>query len=176
MDGALIERARKGDADAFDLLARQRIDSVYRTALGILGNPADARDATQEALISAWKSFGSLRDAERFDAWLYRITLNAARMVARKRRGVRELRLTDDAEAANAGGGGAPARVVGMADFDRAFEKLTVDQRALLLDHHLDGLSIAQIAGRLGIAEGTVKSRLFAARQALDHALGEGER
>jgi RNA polymerase sigma-70 factor (ECF subfamily) len=171
MDGALIERARKGDADAFDLLARQRIDSVYRTALGILGNPADARDATQEALISAWKSVGSLRNVERFDAWLYRITLMAARMVARKRRGVRELRLTEDAET---GAGSAPT--VGSADFDRAFEKLKVDQRALLLDHHLDGLSVASMAQRLGIAEGTVKSRLYAARQALDRALGEGNR
>ena len=166
MDGALIERARKGDADAFDELARQRIDSVYRTALGILGNPADARDATQEALISAWRSLGSLREVERFDAWLYRITLNAARMVARKRRGVRELRLTGDFDAS-----GGTLAGVGAADFDRAFETLTVDQRALLLDHHLDALPIARLAERLGIAEGTVKSRLFAARQALDRAL-----
>jgi RNA polymerase sigma-70 factor, ECF subfamily len=166
MDGALIERARKGDADAFDQLARQRIDSVYRTALGILGNPADARDATQEALISAWRSFGSLHDVERFDAWLYRVTLNAARMVARKRRGVHELRLTDDANA-SVGEQHGP----GAADFDRAFDQLTVDQRALLLDHHLDGMSLLEIAGRLGVPEGTVKSRLFAARQALDRAL-----
>jgi RNA polymerase sigma-70 factor (ECF subfamily) len=166
MDGALIERARKGDADAFDQLARQRIDSVYRTALGILGNPADARDATQEALISAWRSFRSLRDIERFDAWLYRITLNAARMVARKRRGVRELRLSEDADAI-VGESNGP----GAADFDRAFDQLTVDQRALLLDHHLDGMSLLEIAGRLGVPEGTVKSRLFAARQALDRAL-----
>lgn len=171
MDGALIERARKGDADAFDELARQRIDSVYRTALGILGNPADARDATQEALISAWRSFGSLRDVERFDAWLYRITLNAARMVGRKRRGVRELRLMDDANAI-AGESQGP----GAADFDRAFDRLTIDQRALLLDHHIDGASLSEIASRLGIPEGTVKSRLYAARQALDRAMNETDR
>ncbi len=171
MDGALIERARKGDADAFDELAGRRIDSVYRTALGILGNPADARDATQEALISAWRSLGSLRDVERFDAWLYRITLNAARMMARKRRGVREIRLTDEADTS----GGTPAGM-GAADFDRAFETLTVDQRALLLDHHLDGLSLREIAVRMAIPEGTVKSRLFAARQVLDRALREVDR
>ncbi len=166
MDGALIERARKGDADAFDELARRRIDSVYRTALGILGNPADARDATQEALISAWRSLGSLRDVELFDGWLYRITLNAARMVARKRRGVREIRLTDDADSRSGG-----PQVLGGANFDRAFETLTVEQRALLLDHHLDGLSLREIAARMAIPEGTVKSRLFAARQALERAL-----
>ena len=172
MDGALVERARKGDADAFDELARQRIDSVYRTALGILGSPADARDATQEALISAWKSIESLRDVERFNAWLYRITLNSARMVARKRRGIREIQLTTDDPSASR----VDAVAVGQPDFDRAFEKLTVDQRAILLDHHLDGLSVAQVAQRLRIAEGTVKSRLYAARQALDRALRELDR
>jgi RNA polymerase sigma-70 factor (ECF subfamily) len=173
MDGALIERARKGDADAFDELARQRIDSVYRTALGILGSPADARDATQEALISAWKSLGSLRDVERFDAWLYRITLNSARMVARKRRGIRELQLTEDPSPSSRA---VDSSAMGQPDFDRAFDKLPVDQRALLLEHHLDGLSVAAIADRLRIAEGTVKSRLYAARQALDRALREAAR
>ena len=171
MDGALIERARKGDAGAFDEIARQRIDSVYRTALGILGSPADARDATQEALLSAWRSLRSLRDAERFDAWLHRITVNAARMIARKRRGVRELRLTDNADAHS-----GPPAIGRAADFDRAFEKLTVEHRALLLDHHLDGLSLRDIAARMEIPEGTVKSRLFAARQALERALHEADR
>ena len=93
MDGALIERARAGDADAFDELARRRIDSVYRTALGILGSPADARDATQEALVSVWRSLPALRDVDRFDVCLYRITVNAAK-IARKRRSIREIRLS----------------------------------------------------------------------------------
>ncbi len=166
MDGALIERARKGDADAFDELARRRIDSVYRTALGILGNPADARDATQEALISAWRSLGSLRDAERFDAWLYRITINAARMVARRRRGLREIQMSEPPSHMALGQLSASA-------FDRAFERLTVEQRALLIDHHLDSKSLRDMAERMQIPEGTVKSRLFAARQALDRALRE---
>lgn len=165
MDGALVERARKGDADAFDELARQRIDSVYRTALAILGSPADARDATQEALLSAWRSLPSLRDADRFDAWLHRVTVNAAKMVARRRRGLREIRLTEPT-------GGSPGGDQPSASaFDRAFERLPVDQRALLLDHHLDGRSLREMADRMAIAEGTVKSRLFAARQALDRAL-----
>jgi RNA polymerase sigma-70 factor (ECF subfamily) len=167
MVGALIERARAGDADAFDELARQRIDSVYATALGILGNPADARDATQEALISAWRSLRSLRDPERFDPWLHRITVNAAKMVARKRR-VREIQITTDPEQPIGDEGSITA-----ADFDRAFDRLPVDQRALLLEHHLDGRSISELANRFGVPEGTVKSRLHTARQALDRALGE---
>ncbi|MEO6349579.1 MAG: sigma-70 family RNA polymerase sigma factor [Candidatus Limnocylindrales bacterium] len=167
MDGALIERARTGDADAFDELARRRIDVIYRTALGILGNHADARDATQDALVSAWRSIGSLRDPLKLDGWLHRITINAARMAARKRRGVRDIRPIDEAEAQT-----APS-VPHAIDFDRAFESLSVDQRAILLAHHLDGLSVRDLADQLGVPEGTVKSRLFTARIALDCALGE---
>jgi RNA polymerase sigma factor (sigma-70 family) len=166
MDGALIERARMGDADAFDQLARLRIDVIYRTALGILGNHADARDATQDALIAAWKSIASLRDPLRLDGWLHRITINSARMVARKRRAVREIQLTAEPEPSD-------SYEIATADFDRAFERLTVDQRALLLAHHLDGLSVRELAEHLSIPEGTVKSRLFAARSALDRALAD---
>ena len=84
MDGSLIERARTGDADAFDELARSRIDSVYRTALAILGSPADARDATQETLVSMWRGLPSLRSAEAFDGWLHRITVNSSKMALRR--------------------------------------------------------------------------------------------
>ncbi|CAN5642814.1 hypothetical protein BH23CHL7_BH23CHL7_01110 [soil metagenome] len=91
MESSLVERARAGDADAFDRLVRERIDAVYRTALAIMGNPADARDATQEAFIAAWRALPRLRDTDRFDAWLGRICVNACRMAKRRRKGVREL-------------------------------------------------------------------------------------
>ena len=162
MDGGLIERARAGDADAFDELARSRIDAVYRTALAILGSPADARDATQEALVSMWRGLPSLRSADAFDGWLNRITVNSSRMALRRRRGVREVPITaDSADTA------APV----VSDFDRAFDRLNVDQRALLVAHHLDGLSVADMAVQMGIPEGTVQSRLFTARAALEKAL-----
>src|SRR5436305_14953370 len=96
MDGDLVERARAGDADAFDQLARSRIDAVYRTALAILGSPADARDATQETLVSMWRGLPSLKSADAFDGWLHRITVNASKMALRRRRGVREVELTDE--------------------------------------------------------------------------------
>jgi RNA polymerase sigma-70 factor (ECF subfamily) len=168
MDRALVERARAGDATAFDGLAGERIDGMYRTALGILGNPADARDATQDALLSAWRSLKSLRDADQFEPWLRRITVNAARMVARKRR-VREIHMDPDYEPA------AVAGHVSASRFDRAFEQLPVEQRALLLEHHLEGRSVAELAVQLAIPEGTVKSRLHTARNALDRALEETE-
>jgi RNA polymerase sigma-70 factor (ECF subfamily) len=167
MDRALVERARAGDGVAFDELARERIDAVYRLALGILGNSADALDASQDALTSAWRSLRSLKDVERFDPWLRQITVNSARMVARKRR-IRELHIAADL--------GQVAQISGSLSpnsFDRAFEKLSADQRALLLEHHLDGRSVADLAERLSIPQGTVKSRLHKARQALNSALQE---
>ena len=167
---SVIERARAGDDDAFDELARSRIDSVYRTALAILGSPADARDATQEALVAMWRGLPSLRSAESFDGWLYRITVNASRMALRRRRGMREVTLVVDASDTDdspAYASSAPE----VTDFDQAFDRLNVDQRALLVAHHLDGFSVADLAVRLGIPEGTVKSRLHTARGALEKAL-----
>lgn len=165
MDRTLVERARAGDATAFDQLARERIDWVYRTAIGILGNSADASDATQDALVSAWRSLRSLRDPDRFDPWLRQITVNSARMVARRRR-VRQIQITADLEDR-----ADPTDSISATDFDRAFERLPVEQRSLLLEHHLDGRSVADLAEQLEIPEGTVKSRLHTARQALDQAL-----
>src|SRR5918998_6638477 len=85
MERSLVERARAGDRDAFEVLIRQKVDAVYRTAYTILGNAPDAEDATQEAFVSAWRGLRGLRDAERFDAWLGRIVTNACRMAARGR-------------------------------------------------------------------------------------------
>src|SRR5919106_5221696 len=91
MTGDLIERARAGDADAFNDLARDKFDWVYRMAFGILGTRADALDVTQEALVAMWRGLPRLRDLDAFDGWLYRVTLNASRMALRTRRGIREI-------------------------------------------------------------------------------------
>lgn len=118
---------------------------MYRTAFTILGNPADAQDATQEAFTSAWRALPGLKDPERFDAWLGRIVSNTCRMALRHRRTVRELPMhasiperassVDDVQLA-----------MDEADFDRAFDRLPVDQRALLVAHHLDGRPIDDLA------------------------------
>jgi RNA polymerase sigma-70 factor (ECF subfamily) len=85
------------DRDAFDALVRTRVDAVYRTSLAILGDTADAADATQETFVSAWSHIDTLRDPDLFDAWLGRINLNACRAQLRRRsrRVVREIRLPD---------------------------------------------------------------------------------
>ena len=84
-DDALIRRARSGDAVAFGMLVDTRIDRCYRLAWSILSNDADAADATQEALVSAWRQLPRLRDPAAFDGWLNRIVANAALMARRHR-------------------------------------------------------------------------------------------
>ena len=92
-DHSLADRARNGDLDAFEELMHARIDAIYRLSLAIVGDEADARDSTQETFISAWRRIRELRDPARFEAWLQRIAVNAARMTlrARGRRRVREI-------------------------------------------------------------------------------------
>ena len=176
----MVEQARNGDLRAFESIVRSRMDTVYRLTLAIVGNEADAADATQDAFVAAWRQIGSLRDADRLDAWLARIAVNAARMVARgrRRRTVREIpdvdpatvdrpTMTTDPAAAAA----EDARALGAA-----LDRLTPDQRSILALHHLDGRGIPEIAAILDIPEGTVKSRLFTARRALMTALAEADR
>ena len=170
----LIEQARRGDRAAYEQVVRRKVETVYRTARAILGNDTDAEDATQEALIAAWRRIGSLRDPDRFDAWLGRITVNACRMALRRRRrggAMVELATTGSVEVADARASGFEGRAAASDAFDRAFDRLPVDQRALLVLHHRDELPIAEVAARLGIPEGTAKSRLHAARVALDRSL-----
>jgi RNA polymerase sigma-70 factor (ECF subfamily) len=169
----LIEQARQGDRAAYEQIARRKVETVYRTARAILGNDADAEDATQDALIGAWTQFGSLRDVDRFDAWLGRITVNACRMALRRRRSraVVDLAEASENDLTDTRASGFEGRTVSANAFDRAFDRLPVEQRSILVLHHHIELPLAEIAARLGVPEGTVKSRLHAARTALDRSL-----
>ncbi|MBA2315360.1 MAG: RNA polymerase sigma factor [Chloroflexi bacterium] len=164
-----MDRARLGDLDAFESIVRSRTDAVYRLSLAITGDEADARDAAQESFVAAWRELPGLRDADRFDAWLQRIVVNRCRMVirARSRRRVREIPASLLP---------APrADVAAASDADRlgaALSRLAPDHRAILALHHLEGRTIDELSASLGIPAGTVKSRLFTARRALDRALG----
>jgi RNA polymerase sigma-70 factor, ECF subfamily len=171
---AQVERARAGDVDAFEALIAARIDALFRTAWAIVGNEADARDATQDACVSAWKHLPRLRDVDRFDAWLGRVLVNSCRMLLRRQHRVREIAIPDafDPEGPTAARADAIDEAEAVA---RAFDRLDPDARALLVLHHLQHESVARIAASLGIPVGTVKWRLYAARGALEKAL-EGER
>jgi RNA polymerase sigma-70 factor, ECF subfamily len=166
----LIDRARNGDLDAFETIVRARMDAVYRLTSAILGNEADARDAAQETFVAAWRQMSRLREPDKFDAWLQRVTVNAARQThrARSRRRVREIPSSTVVALAD-GAAGAPGH--DAAILDAALATLPVEQRAILVLHHLEGRRLAEIASILEIPVGTAKSRLFHARQALEVAL-----
>lgn len=179
MDRALLEQARRGDADAFETIVRSRIDAVYRLTLAIVGDEADAQDATQETFVAAWRRISSVRDLDRFDAWLQRIAVNSARMVlrGRRRRHLREItgRVGDDRLGTDAGG--TQPSTDPASDGVRlaaALGTLSIERRTILALHHLEGLGLDEIATTLGIPVGTAKSRLFTARRALEKALADG--
>jgi RNA polymerase sigma-70 factor (ECF subfamily) len=148
------------------------MDAVYRLTYAILGDEADARDATQDTFVTAWQRIGGLRDADRFDAWLQRVAVNAARMThrARRRRGVREISASRVGGVADLPATASPADA-DAALLDAAMQRLPIDQRSILVLHHLEGRPVADVAEILEIPVGTVKSRLHTARQALHAAI-----
>jgi RNA polymerase sigma-70 factor (ECF subfamily) len=176
-DHSLADRARKGDLDAFEELMHARIDAIYRLTFAIVSDEADARDSTQETFIAAWRRIRVLRDPSRFDAWLQRIAVNSARTTLRSRgrRHVREIPSGDVASLAAMSDQAKPERSDSDA-LGAALDRLPVDQRTILVLHHLEGHDLAGLADVLAIPIGTVKSRLHNARQALQAALAAEDR
>jgi RNA polymerase sigma-70 factor (ECF subfamily) len=172
IDRSLIDRARNGDLDAFESIVRARMDAVYRLTSAILGNEADARDAAQETFVAVWRQLPRLREPERFEAWLQRVAVNASRMTirSRSRRRIREIPSSTVVALAERAAGAPPDDA---AILDAALATLPVDQRAILVLHHLEGRPLAELATILEIPEGTAKSRLFAARRALADAIDD---
>jgi RNA polymerase sigma-70 factor (ECF subfamily) len=179
LDPSIVERARRGDVAAFESIVLDRMGAVYRLTFAIVGNEADAADATQETFIVAWRQLRSLRDPARLEAWFARIAVNAARMVvrSRRRRARREVHaIAGSGQAAVDTIAATADALTSRADEDArrlaaALDRLNPDRRAILAMRHLEGKGIADIAAALGIREGTAKSRLFAARKALHAAL-----
>jgi RNA polymerase sigma-70 factor (ECF subfamily) len=164
----LVELAQRGDEGAFSQIAFQISPRLFAIAQRILRDFHRAEDATQQALVQIWRKLPKLSDPDKFEGWSYRILVNTCYAEARKsRRHPDDLRLldTDRASADSA---------LSVADRDmleRAFERLSAEQRAVLvLQYYLD-LGHPQIAEILGVPLGTVKSRSSAARQALRAAL-----
>ena len=168
MDRELVERARSGDHDAFEVLASAIVDRLYGVARLILRDADRAEDAAQEALVRCWRDLPALRDAARFDAWLHRLLMHAindefrrgARFQANITVLVREPAMAD------------PTRATADRELlDRAFARLSLEQRSVVvLRLHL-GLSIEETATTLGIPVGTAKSRLHYATGAQRSAL-----
>ena len=162
---ALVERARRGDHDAFTILLDVRLARLDAAARLILRDPELARDAVQEALIRAWRDLPGLRDPDRLDAWLHRLTVNACLdFVRRRKRRVIEVELSpiDMPEAAD-----AAALLADRQLLDEALARLDPGHRAVVALHYLLGMPLPDVAASLGIPVGTAKSRLHYALAAM---------
>jgi RNA polymerase sigma-70 factor (ECF subfamily) len=169
----LVDRARRGDREAFGVLAGGAVDRLYAIARLILRDTELAEDATQEALVRAWRDLPSLRDVERFDAWLYRLIVRACADIGRHRRRWRAEIAVLRAEPAE------PDRTSELADRDqieRGLRRLSDAQRTILTLHFYLGLSPSEAAEALAIPVGTAKSRLHYATEALRAAIAADER
>ena len=165
----LVERAMMGDHDAFAELARVSIGRLFVVARLILRDEAAAEDATQEALVAAWRHIHGLRDPDRFEAWLHRLLVNACHREARRdrRRGAFELHV-DALEAPQ------PDPNLGLLDRDlleRGFQRLDTDQRVVIVLHFYLGYSLDDAAAVLAVPPGTVRSRLHRATQTMRAAI-----
>lgn len=171
MDRDLIERAKHGDKDAFTSLVLRHGDRLYSIAFRILRDATPAEDAVQQTFLTAWRELRRLRDDDRLEAWLYRLLVNACfaeiRHTRRWQPGLRVITdpdigpSTDDTQAS----------VALRDELERAFRRLSGEQRAVLAMHHYLGLSGAEIAQTLGLSPGTVRSRLHYARQQMRAAI-----
>jgi RNA polymerase sigma-70 factor (ECF subfamily) len=173
MQRDLVERAKAGDHDAFSELARVSIGRLYVVARLILRDDGKAEDATQEALLAAWRHLAGLRDPDRFEAWLHRLLVNACYREARKGRRRRSIEVHVDPLTMPEAPGAVDSDF-DLADRDqleRGFRRLDVDQRTVLVMHYYLGFSLDDAAEVLGVPPGTVRSRLHRAINAMRAAL-----
>lgn len=179
-DGHWVRRARAGDAGAFEHLVVRYQRRIFNLALRLLGSRADAEDATQEAFVRAFASLASFRGESRFGTWLYRVAVNACHDLLRRRQrehpGGTEPAPATPRGAAEASG---PERVAERAEvrllLERALAELPVEYRAAVVLRDLHDLSYEEIAHVLGVAVGTVKSRIHRGRRWLRLRLAEWE-
>ena len=157
----LVERARRGDHEAFAALVHGSVARLETAGRLILRDPELARDAVQDALFRAWRDLPGLRDPDRFDAWLHRLTVNACLDLARRRRrrpievGVLEIEQRS---------GGDPTDALGDRELVNAvLRRLDEHGRSIIVLHYYLGMPLTEVAATLGIPVGTVKSRLHRA-------------
>ena len=174
MDRDLVERARRGDRDAFAVLVHQVSDALYAVAFRILRDTGLAEDALQNALVLAWRRLPHLRETDRFEAWAHRILVHACYDEAQRSR-----RWSANVRALPVEGPVGPddtSVVAARDELERAFRRLPIEQRAVFVLHHYLGLPLVEIADTLGIPAGTARSRLhYATRGLRDALIGEAE-
>ncbi len=173
MSAEEVERAMRGDHDAFAALIGEATDRLYALASLILRDTDRAQDATQEAIVRAWRELPRLRDPDRFHAWLRRMVVNACYDEGRRVRRRAEVSLVHLADRQVPD----PTSTLAEADrIERAFRRLPLDQRTALVLHHHFGMTHTDIAETLGIPIGTVKSRLRYGTAAMRASLEANDR
>jgi len=164
----LVEAARDGDHEAFEVLASGAADRSYALARLILRDVDLAQDAIQEAFVRAWRGLPGLRDPDRFDAWLHRLIVNTCTDLIRSRTRLKanvyliepDIPCPDDTSS-----------VSDRDQLERGFRRLRPEQRAVVVLRFYVGLSLPEVADTLAIPQGTAKSRLHYAMEALRAAL-----
>lgn len=169
MSTALVERARTGDQVAFAELFNTHVDRCYAVAYRILRHVERAEDAVQQSFVLAWRDLPTLRDSERFEAWLYRLLVHQCYRAASRHRQlaarvgtISELHARQDDQYVS---------VEEREVLEHAFTRLSPEQRAVFVLHHHVGMPLATIAEDLNLPLGTVKSRIHYATKLLREAI-----
>jgi RNA polymerase sigma factor (sigma-70 family) len=172
MDRALVDRARAGDREAYERLARSVGDGLFQVAYRILRDLDSAEDAVQRALVAIWRDLPKLRDPDRFEAWAYRVVTRTSLEEARQWRRQGQIRETVPVEPSEPD---ASRSVVIRDELAHAFDDLRPEHRAVVVLHYYVGLPLAEIAEILGIPYGTVGSRLHYALRHMRTSLAYGD-
>jgi RNA polymerase sigma factor (sigma-70 family) len=160
----LIERTKRGDADAYEALVHTYKGIAFRTAYVLTGSAADAEEAAQDGFVKAFRAIGRFRSGEPFRPWLLRIVANEARN--RRRSAGRRAQLALRAAAEQGSGGAVPSPEDTLLTGERsaellaAVDRLAEEQRAAIVCRYFLQLSEEETAAALGVRAGTVKSRL----------------
>lgn len=186
---SLVRKSQKGDIAAFEELVRRYQNKVYTLSFNLTGNAADAQDLAQEVFLRAFTSLAGFRNEADFGTWLHRLTVNLW-LNARQRQKGQVVSLdaplqTEEGEVARevAAAGADPGEALESRELQelvrQALARLPGEQKVVLILREIEGYSYEEIAGILGCAVGTVKSRLNRARQGLKeimHAFLEGKK
>lgn len=185
-DGDLVQRAKAGDLDAFEALTTRHEQRVYGLAMRMLRHEQDAEDVTQQTFVSVLEHLADFRGDASFSTWLFRIASHAALKIIRKRRGLEVVSLEAVTESDSDSGPiphpeyiadwrQSPEQLVSSREIqallDAALERLDEKHRLVFLLRDVEGLSIKETAGTLGLSEANTKVRLLRARLQLREEL-----
>jgi RNA polymerase sigma-70 factor (ECF subfamily) len=184
-EGDIIARCRKGDVDAFEVMVKMYQGKMFNIAYRIIGDADDAAEAVQDAFVAAYRNLHAFEQRSRFSTWLYAITVNTSRnrmsqVMARKARETHSLddpATPDTVKAGREPASGEPSpldqltRKEQQAKIQECLNMLEPEFREVIVLRDIQGFAYEEIGTMLGLAAGTVKSRLFRARECVKTCL-----